>query len=147
MARPTRIELLAGFFPEIKEKSTTADKEASIRINALMCEAILNDLLSQYVKAFEQYGRGVLCLYLAGDEPRATYATLHDWQRDLETAQQGSDTQMEQFFSSAIDQIEAINPAKAGLIMLVDNTSAQMFPIDREQPAGSIQAMLEEFAS
>lgn len=147
MTRPTRIELLEKFFPEIKEKSSTGEKEASIRLNTLACETILADLITRYDNALSKMGRGVLCLFLNKGDHSAAYVPAEDWQHDLELAKSGNHVEMEDFISSTLQAIEDVNPEKAALVMLIDKTAAQLFPIGRDYPANPIKAMLEEFSA
>jgi len=146
MTRPTRIELLERFFPEIKEKATPGEREASIRLNSLACEAILSDLITKYDNALAKQGKGVLILFLNRGEQGAAFVPVADFEQDLETAKTSGDTEMEEFLSAAVQRIEAISPEKAALIMLVDSTGAQLFPVSRDYPANPIKAMLEEFS-
>ena len=60
MSRPTRIEMVAQFFPELREGSTKADREAAIQYNLLACEVVMADLLQKYDREFEKFGPGVL---------------------------------------------------------------------------------------
>jgi hypothetical protein len=62
-------------------------------------------------------------------------------------ARSNGHTAMETFFKDLVAEIDRINPEKAGLVLLVDKSSAQLFPIDREYPARSIEALLEEFSA
>lgn len=147
MTRPTRIELLEKFFPEIKEQATSGEREASIRLNSLACEVILADLITKYDNALAKQGKGILILYLNRGKQGAAYIPAADFEQDLETARRDGDTHMEEFLSSSLQQIEDISPDKAALVMLVDNTGAQVFPISRDYPANPIKAMLEEFSA
>jgi hypothetical protein len=147
MPRPNKIELLSRFFPEIREKATKADKEQAIAYNTLACEVVLADLLRLFDNGFRKYGNGALCVRLHKGASESSYLALSDLKEDQQRAQDDGDTGLESFFTSVIDQIDRINPEKAGLVMLVDNSSVQLFPIDREYPARSVQALLEEYAA
>jgi hypothetical protein len=147
MSRPSRIELLEKFFPEIKDKATAGEREASIRLNSMACELILADLITKYDNALAKQGKGILILYLNRGKQGAAYVSAADFEQDLETAKTTGDSEMEDFLASALQQIEAISPDKAALVMLVDNTGAQVFPIDRDYPANPVKAMLEEFSA
>lgn len=147
MPRPNKIELLSRFFPEIREKATKADKEQAIAYNTLACEVVLADLLRLFDNGFRKYGHGALCVRLHKGANESSYLALSDLKEDQQRAAEDSDAGLESFFKSVIDQIDCINPEKAGLVMLVDNSSVQLFPIDREYPARSVQALLEEYAA
>lgn len=147
MTRPTRIELLEKFFPEIKENASAGEREASIRLNSMACELILADLITKYDNALAKQGKGILTLFLSKGKQGAAFIPAADFEQDLETAKSAGDTDMEGFLSSALQQIESISPEKAALVMLVDNTGAQVFPISRDYPANPIKAMLEEFSA
>jgi len=147
MTRPTRIELLEKFFPEIKENATAGEREASIRLNSMACELILADLITKFDNALAKQGKGILILFLSKGRQGASFVPVADFEQDFETAKTSGDTEMEAFLGSALQQIESISPEKAALIMLVDNTGAQLFPISRDYPANPIKAILEEFSA
>jgi hypothetical protein len=147
MPRPNKIELLSRFFPEIREKASKAEKEQSIAYNTLACEVVLADLLRLFDNGFKRYGSGALCVRLHKGSNESSYLALSDLKEDQQRAKDDGASDLETFFSSVIDQIQRINPDKAGLVMLVDNSSVQLFPIDREYPARSVQALLEEYAA
>lgn len=147
MPRPSKIELLSRFFPEIKEKSSKADKEQSIAYNTLACEVVLADLLRLYDKGFSTYGPGALCVRLHQGAGESAYLSIGDLRADQQQARLAGDTDIESSMKSMVDEIERINPEKAGLVLMVDNSSIQLFPIDRDYPARSIEALLEEFAA
>jgi hypothetical protein len=147
MPRPSKIELLSRFFPEIKEKSTKADKEQSIAYSTLACEVVLADLLRLYDKGLARYGPGALCVRLHQGAPESAYLSVGDLRTDQEEARLSGDTAIESSMKLMVDEVGRINPEKAGLVLMVDNSSIQLFPIDREYPARSVQALLEEFAA
>lgn len=146
MSKLTKIELLQRFFPEIAERSSAGSKEASIRINTLSCEAILADMLRLYDAGLKNHGPGVLCIRLHGGDKESAYLPVSDLEWDRAMAARDFNTGLETFLREAISTVEDTNPDKAGLLLLVDNTNAQVFQIPREYPAQSIQALLEEFA-
>lgn len=146
MSNLTKIELLRRFFPEIAERSGAGDKEAAIRINTLSCEAILADMLRLYDAGHKNHGAGVLCIRLHGGDKESSYLPVSDLELDRAMAAREFNTGLETFLAEAISTIEDTNPDKAGLVLLVDNTNAQVFQIPREYPAQSIQALLEEFS-
>ena len=147
MPRPSKIELLSRFFPEIKEKVTKADKEQSIAYNTLACEVVLADLLRLYDKGFSVQGPGTLCVRLHKGAGESSYLALSDLRADQDQARAAGESGIESSMKAMIDEIERINPEKAGLVLMVDNSSIQLFPIDRDYPARSVQALLEEFAA
>lgn len=147
MPRPSKIELLSRFFPEIKEKVTKADKEQSIAYNTLACEVVLADLLRLYDKGFLAQGPGTLCVRLHKGAGESSYLALSDLRADQDQARAAGESGIESSMKAMIDEIERINPEKAGLVLMVDNSSIQLFPIDRDYPARSVQALLEEFAA
>jgi len=147
MSRPSKIELLSRFFPEIRDKFTKADKEQAIAYNTLACEIVLADLLRLYDKGLSRYGPGALCIRLYQGAPESVYLTLDDLRADQEEARLSGDTAIESAMKSMVEQVGSISPEKAGLVLLADNSSIQLFPIDRDYPARSVQALLEEFAA
>jgi len=147
MARPSKFELLSRFFPEIRRKAGKGDKEQSIAYNTLACEVVLADLLRLFDKGLAQYGPGALCVRLNQGANESSYLALSDLKQDQQQAREDDASGLESFFSGVISKISELDPAKVGLVMLVDNSSVQLFPIDREYPARSVQALLEEFAA
>lgn len=147
MTRPTKLELLQRFFPEVMEqRGTKGDKEAAMRVNTAACEAVLADLLNLYDKGLAACGLGALCLRLQGGGHESSYVTLEDFRSDRDMASRDHAVDLETFLADVIDQIERTSPDKAALVLMIDNTSAQLFPISREFPARSIQALMEEYA-
>lgn len=147
MSRPGKLELLSRFFPEIKQKVSKSDKEQSIAYNTLACEVVLADLLRLYDNGLAKHGPGALCVRLHQGAGESSYLAAADLKADQQRAKTDGASDLESFFSGVISKIDSINPKKAGLVMLVDNSSVQLFPIDREYPARSVQALLEEFAA
>jgi len=147
MARPTKVELLSRFFPEIKEKSSKGDKQAAIAYNTLACEVVLADQLRLYDIGLRKQGAGVLCVRLQRGDRESSYLTAQDLQADRDQAASQGHTALESFLSDVLSQIASIDPEQAGLVLLLDNSSAQLFPIPRDFPARGVQALLEEFAA
>jgi hypothetical protein len=147
MSRPGKLELLSRFFPEIRQKVSKSDKEQSIAYNTLACEVVLADLLRLFDRGLSKYGPGVLCVRLHKGAGESSFLALSDLKEDQQRAKDDGASDLESFFSGVITKISDIDPTKAGLVMLVDNSSVQLFPIDRDYPARSVQALLEEFAA
>jgi len=149
MTRPSRLELLSRFFPELGKPTlgSNGDREASIRYNTLACEAVLADQLHLFDIGFQEHGPGVLCLRLRRDAKTSGFVSLDELQADHADAVRANDTEIASFLADLISQIESTNFERCGLILLVDNSSMRVLPIDRDYPASAIQAMLEEFAA
>jgi hypothetical protein len=147
MARPTKAELLGRFFPEIREKSSKGDKQAAIAYNTLACEVVLADQLRLFDAGRAKHGPGVLCVRLQRGDRESSYLAASDLQMDLDMAASQGHTALETFLSDVLSQLSTIDPEKAGLVLLLDNSSAQLFPIPRDYPARGIQSLLEEFAA
>jgi hypothetical protein len=147
MPRPSKIELLSRFFPEIKEKTSKADKEQAIAYNTLACEVVLADLLRLYDKGLATHGPGALCVRLHQGAGESAYLSVADLRADQQQARASGDSGIEESMRTMIEEIQRINPEKAGLVLMVDNSSIQLFPIDRDYPARSVEALLEEFAA
>ena len=147
--RPSRPQLLAKFFPELKKASgSIGDKEAAIGLNTRATEAILQDFIGNYDKGFNQLGPGVLAIRLAKDAASndAEYLTLQDLEEDARLAAKNGDTDLQSSLEAVVSYVIAFNPNKAALLMLVDS-GLRMFPIDRDNPASSITSMMQEFQS
>lgn len=148
MTRPTRFELLSKFFPELRDYSASkGDKQASMTYSLLACEVILADQLKYFDRGYESFGPGVLCVRLHQQAEHCEYLPLADLVLDHDTAIRANDESTKDFLSDLINTVKETNFDKCGLVLLCDNSSAQAFPIDREFPAKSIQAMLEEFTA
>ena len=147
MTRPSRFELLSKFFPELKKPGSQGDKEASLRFNTLTCEAILADQLRFFDLGYNANGPGILCVRLRDGAQCSEYLPIEDLRTDHGEARRAGHAAVEQFLADAISQVGSTDFDKCGLVLLIDNSSMQIFPIDREYPARSIQAMLEEFAA
>ena len=114
MPRPSKIELLSRFFPEIKEKVTKADKEQSIAYNTLACEVVLADLLRLYDKGFSVQGPGTLCVRLHKGAGESSYLALSDLRADQDQARAAGESGIESSMKAMIDEIERINPERSG---------------------------------
>lgn len=148
MTRPTRFELLSKFFPELRDfTATKGDKQASMTYSLLACEVILADQLKYFDRGYESFGPGVLCVRLHQKAEQCEYLALADLAIDHDSAIRANDESTKDFLSNLINTVKQTNFEKCGLILLCDNSSAQAFQIDREFPAKSIQAMLEEFSA
>lgn len=147
MPRPNRLELLAKFFPEMREDSIGADREASIRFNSLACEAILQDQINLFDRGTQQLGKGVLAVRINKDATCSDFVALEDLQADLELATTAGDSAIRETLDAVIKQIDTIDPLRYALILLIDNSGMRLIPVDRKKPAGDIRALLEEFAT
>lgn len=147
MPRPSKLELLSRFFPDIQGASSRAEKEQSIAYNTLACEVVLVDLLRMYDNGYAIHGPGVLTVRLQEDAADSNYVPVFDLQSDREAALSNGDSSTESFLAGVLEKLAIISPDKAGLILLIDNSSAQLFPIERELPARSVKGLLEEFAA
>lgn len=146
MSRPDKYQLLAKFFPDLGI-GRHAENEAAIKLNTLAAEAILADMINLYDKGFANYGLGCLCIRLHKDAKDSEFLPLRDLQADLDLAHTFNDYPLQTMLTEVIEQVETLNPDQCAIVMLCDNSTVQLFPIDREYPAKTIQAMLEEFGA
>lgn len=146
MVRPNKYQLLSKFFPDLGI-GRKGENEAAVKLNTLACEAILADMIRLYDKGFMQFGLGCLCLRLHKKATDSEYLPLSDLQEDLDMAIAFNDASMQEMLTEVIEKIETLNPDRCAVVLLADNTTVQLFPIDREYPAKTIQAMLEEFGA
>lgn len=146
MERPSKYQMLTKFFPDLG-KGRGSENEAAVKLNTMACEAVLADLINLYDKGFVKQGLGCLCLRLHKEADSSDYLSLQDLQDDLDIATIFNDESMKQVFAEVIDKVESLNPDQCALVLLCDNTTLQLFPIDRNYPAKTIQSMLEEFGS
>jgi hypothetical protein len=148
MARPSKLELLARFFPELRQSAgSRGERQQSLAYNTLACEVVLADLLRLYDQGLRQRGPGVLCVRLAGGSDASSYLTLEDLQADRSAAAAAGDQPTETLLADVLRQVDALDPETVGLVLLVDRSSAQLFPVPRDQPARNLQGLLEEFSA
>lgn len=145
MARPSRIELMRRFFPELGTTGTSGETEAAIQLNTRACEAILADQIELFDRFYEQQGAGVLCLKLADGDRQSFYVTLEAFCEDLLIAESSADTGSASLLREVIRSIKTTDFKQQILVLLIDNSRASLLPLSREYPAKAIQAMQEEF--
>ena len=147
MPRPSRYELVSKMFPELRTSGgSKGDKEAAIGINTRACEAILGDMIGNYDKGFNAYGPGVLNIRLSKDATKTSeYITLSEISADAELATKHGDTEIAESMGDVASIVEGFNPNKAALLLLVDNSGFRLLPVDRDNPASTIAAVMEEF--
>ena len=110
MSRPSRIELVAKFFPELMEgKSTGGDREAAIQYSLLACEVVMADLLQKFDREHDKYGPGVLCMRLNKGARKSEYLTLKDLQDDYDMAESDGLTELSKQLKGAVDVIKESN--------------------------------------
>ena len=147
MPRPSRIELVAKFFPELMEgKSTGGDREAAIQYSLLACEVVMSDLLQKFDREHDKYGPGVLCMRLNKGARKSEYLTLKDLQDDYDMAESDGLTDLAKQLKGAVDVIKESNINQCGLLMRVDNSGIGIMRIPRENPASAVKAMMEEIS-
>lgn len=147
MSRPSRIELVAKFFPELMEgKSTGGDREAAIQYSLLACEVVMADLLQKFDREHDKYGPGVLCMRLNKGARKSEYLTLKDLQDDYDMAESDGLTELSKQLKGAVDVIKESNINQCGLLMRVDNSGIGIMRIPRENPASAVKAMMEEIS-
>lgn len=146
MSRPSRIELMRRFFPELGRTGTTGETEAAIELNTRACEAILADQIRLFDEFHATHGDGALVLKLADGDRNSFYATLDDFCVDLTTAERNCDFSSSSFLKEVIRVIKTTDIATHALVLLIDNSQVSVLPIPREYPARAIQALQEEHA-
>lgn len=146
MARPNRYQLLSKFFPDLGI-GRHGENEAAVKLNTMACEAVLADMINLYDKGFVQEGLGCLCVRIHDSAKSSEYLPLGELQGDLDLATRFGDESMQSMLNEVISKVETLNPDQCAVVMLCDNSTVQLFPIDREYPAKTIKAMLEEFGA
>lgn len=145
MARPSRVELMRRFFPELGQAGSKTETKAAIELNTRACEAVLADQIELFDGFFQQRGPGALCLKLADGDRASHYVTVDDFCADLLTADAIGDVGTVNTLKDVISAIKANNFDERILVLLIDNSQASLLPIPREYPARAIQALQEEF--
>lgn len=143
MPKPTRIELIKKFFPNLGDATPGAETEESVALNTRTAEAILADLINVCDCLREQKGDGMLGLRLVepGD---GFYLTVDDLCSDLLAAEAAGDRGSVSFLKEAIRVAKANNFNEAVLLLLVDNSGARLSAVPREYPAKGVQLLQEE---
>ena len=142
--RPSRLEMLSKFFPELKERSAKADREAAIQYNLLACEVVLADLLQKFDREYEKYGPGVLCMRLQKGARKSEYLTQREIQGDYDLAIQDGAKELQSQLKEVVDAIKNSNFNQCGLVMRVDNSGLGVMQIPRENPASVLKALMQE---
>tara|TARA_Y100000401_G_scaffold49226_1_gene38311 strand:+ start:1897 stop:2343 length:447 start_codon:yes stop_codon:yes gene_type:complete len=142
--RPSRLEMLSKFFPELKERSAKADREAAIQYNLLACEVVLADLLQKFDREYEKYGPGVLCMRLQKGARKSEYLTQREVQGDYDLAIQDGAKELQSQLKEVVDAIKNSNFNQCGLVMRVDNSGLGVMQIPRENPASALKALMQE---
>ena len=143
--RPSRFELVSKFFPELKD-AIGSDRDAFKKISTLSCEAILADQISEFDKGFLKNGPGVLAVRIHDGAKKCNFMPLEDLEHDRAEAERAGDVGIARFMTDILSKLYHFNFEQSVLLMLVDNSSARLFPVDREYPAKTIQALIEEIA-
>ena len=146
MNRPSRYELVQKMFPELKtQQGSKGDREAAIGINTRACEAILGDFIGNFDKGFTAYGPGALAIRLSNDKSKTSeYITQAEIAADADLASKHGDVDIAEAMGDVAAVVEAFNPNKAALLLLIDNSGFRLLPVDRDNPAGTITAVMEE---
>lgn len=144
MARPSRIELMHRFFPELGQTGSKGDTSAAIEINTRACEAILADQIRIFDEFYREQGPGALCLKLADGDKRSHYATTGDFSADLMHAEGQGDTAMASALREVVKTIRGCDFSERILVLLSDNSCFSLLPVPREYPASAIKTLQEE---
>ena len=145
--RPSRLELLANFFPELKEQKSRGEREQIVKFNTVAVGLILGDQINQFDRGYKQLGPGVLVLRIKDDAKSADYLTLAELKGDEELVRKDGHVAMADNLLQIIEKIDGgnFNFEKAAAVMLVDSKRFELLILDREDPAASVKAMFEEF--
>jgi len=146
MARPSKAELLQRFFPELRQSGSGGSKEAAVRLNTLACEAILADWIRLFDLGLSREGPGVLTLRLHRQATESCYLPREALQQDLIQAQAAGHGELAGFLDEALRALDELNLERAIAVLLLDNSGAQVFLVERDQPARGLQQRLAEFA-
>lgn len=147
MSRPSRLELLRKFFPELGGTGAGPATEAAIAINTRACEAILADLIQAFDREFRRRGAGVLHLNLQLQgllREKAVYVPLDDLCADLVTAERHQDFAISGMLRDVISTVKCNNYDERVLILLTDRSSSSLLPVSRDHPATCIQRAQED---
>jgi hypothetical protein len=143
MSRPSRLELLRKFFPELGDTGTGGETEAAIAINTRACEAVLADMIGLFDKSFKEKGAGILSLNLALQDRGGCYVTLDELCEDLLAADAMGQNDVSTMLKDTISVVRLNNYEERVLLMLIDRSRASLLPIPRDRPARSIQKAQE----
>ena len=87
------------------------------------------------------------CIRLHKTSKKSEYLSKSDLEDDLSNAERSNAEDIAKSIREVIESIDSHNTEKAALIMLVDNSRLSVFPLDRDNPAQGIKAMMEEFSA
>jgi hypothetical protein len=133
-------------FPELRKAlGSKGDREAAIGINTRACEAILQDMIGNFDKGFEEYGPGVLNVRLSNDKSKTSeYVTQSEINADIELARKHGDNDIAEAMGDVAAVVDGFNFNKAVLLLLVDNSGFRLLPVSRDNPAEIITTIMEE---
>lgn len=144
MNRPSRLELLRKFFPELGNTGTGGETEAAIAINTRACEVILADMIKKFDEGFSDHGPGVLTVNLANKGLGNQFLPLDILCEDLLTAEQLQDVAVSALLRDVISRVRLTNYQEFILVLLTDRSRTSLLPIPRTEPARGIQRAQEE---
>ena len=146
MIRPSRYELVQKAFPELKRSiGSKGDKEAAIGLNTRAAEAVLQDMIGLFDAGFSQLGPGVLAVRLSKDEQKTSdFLAVSDIRADAENALNWGDIEISEAMGDVASVVEAANVEKVALILLMDNSGFRLLPVERDNPARVLTAVMEE---
>ena len=141
--RPSRFELSQSF-SRIKEAIGT-DRDSLKKYSTLSCEVVLADQINEFDKGFLKYGPGVLAVRIHDGAKQCNFMPLDHLEEDRAEAEKAGDMGIAAM-TDIISKLYHFNFEECVLLMLVDNSSARLFPVDQGISRKTIQALIEEFA-
>jgi hypothetical protein len=139
--------MLASLFPELKNSTSKSEREASIKYSLLASEVVCNDLIRLYDQGKLRYGKGILVMRMHKGSRHSTYLTEEDIAMDYDIAKSSGNTSLASSLKEIVTLIKDSNTDKCALLMRVDNSGLASMRIDRENPTGCIEGMMEEISS
>lgn len=144
MSRPSRLEMLRKFFPELGETGTGGETEAAIAINTRACEVILADMIKKFDEGFQLHGAGVLAVNLANKDRGNQYLPLEFLCEDLLTAERLDDIAVASLLRDVISRVKLTNFEEYVLVLMSDKSRTSLLPLPRIEPARGVQRAQEE---
>ena len=146
MSRPSRVDLLGSFFPELVDKDKSKnDRKASAKFATLAAELVLVDQIKMFDKGLKSYGPGALCVRCQNKKMDCEYLPVSILEEDQEDAQTRGDTDIHDTLKKGLELVGNTNFDKKVILMLVDDSRFAFYPVTRDFPAKDVQAMLEDY--
>lgn len=147
--KPSRVELIQKAFPEFfdpLQRVSAGSTEGAREITVRCVEAMLVDMIQRHDKFFLKHGQGALTIPLVKEAEPQRFCSIEDLEEDRRLAETCQDYDTARFCTSMIQKLYHTDFEKHCAFIICDNSPPRLCLIDREYPAKSVQAVLEEYS-